>query len=296
MKHSRLHSPWTPWLFLAPFLLTFGGFIAWPAVRSLMLAFEQTFGPKTTAFVGWANFRFLLHDGLFWTAVGNTLMFTLAAVLVQVPAALGLALLLNRADLRGRRFLRLVFFSPSIVGLAFVAIIFCVLFEKRLGLINSSLHQLFPAWDPDFPWLEHYVMPSLIIAQLWLSAGFYMIYFLAALQNVPGELLDAAHIDGAGAWHRFRHVTLPEIRPVLNLILLLVVIGSFQIFELPYLLFNDTAGSGPENKALTIVTYLYQTGFKSGDLGYASAIGWLLTLVLVGFALAQRRLAQKEEL
>ena len=222
--------------------------------------------------------------------------FTVAAVLVQIPAALGLALLLNRADLRGRRLFRMIFFAPSIVGLAFVAIIYSMMLEKRTGFINGSLHQLFPAWNPDFPWLEHYVMPSLILAQGWLSAGFYMVYFLAALQNVPGELLDAAHIDGAGAWQRFRHVTLPEIRPVLNIILLLIVTGSFQLFELPFLLYNETNGNGPDNKALTIVTYLYQTGFRSGDLGYASAIGWLLTLVLVGFALMQRRLTQKEEL
>ncbi len=296
MKNSRLHSAWTPWLFLAPFLLSFGVFLAWPAVRSLSLSFEQTFGPKTTAFVGAANFRYMVHDPFFWTAVGNTATFTVAAVLVQIPAALGLALLLNRADLRGRRLFRMIFFSPSIVGLSFVAIIYSMMLEKRTGFINGSLHQLFPAWDPDFPWLEHYVMPSLILAQGWLSAGFYMVYFLAALQNVPGELLDAAHIDGAGAWQRFRHVTLPEIRPVLNIILLLIVVGSLQLFELPFLLFNETNGNGPENKALTIVTYLYQTGFRSGDLGYASAIGWVLTLVLVGFALMQRRLTQKEEL
>jgi ABC-type sugar transport system permease subunit len=262
----------------------------------MVLAFEQTFGPKTIAFVGLENFRFMAHDPFFWTAVGNTLLFTVAAVLVQIPVALGLALLLNRADLRGRRLFRVIFFSPSIVGLAFVAIIYSLMLEKRTGFINGSLHHLFPAWDPDFPWLEHYVMPSLIVAVLWLSAGFYMVYFLAALQNVPGELLDAANIDGASPWQRFRHVTLPEIRPVLNIILLLVVTGSFQLFELPYLLYNETAGNGPANKALTIVTYLYQTGFRSGDLGYASAIGWMLTLVLVGFALLQRRLTRKEEL
>lgn len=295
MKSSRLHSSWTPWLFLAPFLLSFGFFFAWPALRSLLLSFEQTFGPKTAAFVGLTNFRYMIHDPLFWSAVGNTALFTVAALLVQIPAALGLALLLNRADLRGRRLFRMIFFAPSIVGVAFVAIIYSLILEKRTGFINGSLHQLFPAWDPDFPWLEQYVMPSLILAQLWLSAGFYMVYFLAALQSVPGELLDAAHIDGAGAWQRFRHVTLPEIRPVLNIIVLLVVTGSLQLFELPYLLYNETNGNGPENKALTIVTYLYQTGFRSGDLGYASAIGWLLTLVLVGFALVQRRITQREE-
>lgn len=296
MKTSRLHSAWIPWLFLAPFLLSFGVFLAWPAVRSLILAFEQTFGPKTIAYVGGANFSFMLRDAFFWTAVRNTLVFTFVSVLVQVPAALGLALLLNRADLRGRRFFRIVFFSPAIVGLTFVAILFGLLFERRTGLINSTLHQFFPAWDPDFPWLDHYVMPSLIIAQAWLSAGMYMVYFLAALQNVSPELIDAAHIDGANARQRFWHVTLPEIRPVMNIVLLLVVTYSFQLFELPYLLFNDTSGNGPESRALTVVTYLYQTGFKSGDLGYASAIGWVLTLVLVGFALLQRRLSRKEEL
>ena len=296
MRSSRLYSAWTPWIFLAPFLLTFGTFIAWPAVRSLILAFEQTFGPKTIAFVGAANFRYMLHDPFFWTAVGNTLLFTITAVLVQIPAALGLALLLNRSDLRGRRFFRIVFFAPSIVGLVFVAIMYSLLLERRTGIINASLHHLIPAWDPDFPWLERYVMPSLIIAMLWLSAGFYMVYFLAALQNVSTELLDAANIDGASPWQRFRHVTLPEIRPVLNIILLLIVTGSFQLFELPYLMYNDTNGNGPGNHALTIVTYLYQTGFRSGDLGYASAIGWMLTVVLVGFALLQRRVTRKEEL
>jgi ABC-type sugar transport system permease subunit len=213
-----------------------------------------------------------------------------------VPAALGLALLLNRPDVRGRRLFRLAFFSPSIVGLAFVAIIFGLLLEKRTGLVNASLHAFFPVWDPDFPWREQYVMISLVCSALWLSAGFYMVYFLAALQNVPSELLDAASIDGAGPWQRFRHVTLPEIRPVLNVIVLLVITGSFQLFELPYLLYNDTFGSGPENRALTVVTYLYRTGFHSGDLGYASAIGWVLTLFLVGFALLHRHLTQREEL
>ena len=107
--------------------------------------------------------------------------------------------------------------------------------------------------------------------------------------------MEAANIYGAGPWQRFRHITLPEIRPVLNLITLLVVVGSFQFFELPFLLYNDTGGSGPENRALTIVTYLYQTGFRSGDLGYASAIGWVLTLILVGFALVQRQIARRNE-
>jgi ABC-type sugar transport system permease subunit len=295
MTSSRAHSPLIPWCFLAPFLLVFTTFTTWPLIRSLVLAFEQSFGPKTTTFVGFLNFKFLMGDPMFWTAVGNTALFTVCAVCLQIPVALGLALLLNRPDIRGKRIFRLIFFAPSIVGLSFVAILFSLLLERRVGLINSSLHALFPAWDPDFPWLQGFVLTSMSGAILWLSAGFYMIYFLAALQNVPGELLEAASIDGAGPWQRFRHITLPEIRPVLNLITLLVIIGSLQFFELPFLVYNDTAGSGPDNRALTIVTYLYQTGFRSGDLGYASAIGWVLTLVLIGFALLQRVIARRAE-
>lgn len=296
MKSGRSHPATTPWLFLAPYLLIFGTFMAWPLCRSLVLAFEQSYGARHTLFVGTQNFRFILGDPMFWSAVGNTLLFTLLALVTQIPAALGLALLLNRPDLRGKRFFRLAFFSPSIVGLSFVAIIFSLLLQKRTGLVNASLHSILPMWDPDFAWREQYVMTSIIGASLWLAAGFYMIYFLAALQNVPAELIDAASIDGAGPWQRFRHVVLPEIRPVLNIIVLLVITGSFQLFELPFLLYDDTFGSGPENRALTVVTYLYRTGFLSGDLGYASAVGWVLTLFLVGFALLQRRLIKKEEL
>lgn len=296
MKSARPHPAWTPWFFLAPFLLFFGTFIAWPLARSLVLSLEQTYGPRTTVFIGLRNYTFLLHDPLFWTALRNTVVFTLGSLFVQLPVALGLALLLNRPTMRGRAFFRLVFFAPSLVGLVFVGVMFALIFDKRTGLINYALHALIPAWSLDFPWLDNYVMTSLIIAALWLYAGFNMVYFLAALQNVSPEQLEAASIDGAGPWQRFRHVILPEIRPVANFIVLLSVTGSFQLFELPFILFRATGGVGPDNRALTIVTYLYQTGFLSGDLGYASAIGWVLALVLIGIALFQRALMRRDEI
>jgi ABC-type sugar transport system permease subunit len=287
---------WAPWFFVGPFLLIFLSFVAWPLVRSLVLAFEQTFGPQTTTFVGVLNFQFLLRDPQFWKALGNTAFFTFGSVLLQMPVALGLALLLNRRTLRGRGFFRLVFFSPSLVGLVFVALLVALVFERRTGLVNVGLHALFPIWDPDFPWLENYVMSALILSALWLYAGFNMVYFLAALQNVPSELLEAASIDGAGPWHRFWHVILPEIRPVATLVVLLSINGGFQLFELPYIIFNTTGNAaGPGDSALTIVMYLYQTGFLVGDLGYASAIGWVLALLLMGFALLHRRITRRLE-
>lgn len=295
MKSCRPHSSWTPWIFLAPFLFFFALFITWPLIRSLILAFEQTYGPRTTTFVGFRNFAALWHDQFFWIAVKNTFVYAGCALLVQIPAALGLALLLNRPALKGRAFFRLIFFSPSVVGFVFVSMIFGLMLEKRTGLVNNVLHGIFSSWNPDFPWLDQYVLTSLLLASLWLSAGFNMVYFLAALQNVSRDLLDAAEIDGAGPWHRFRHVILPEIRPVLNIVMLLTLTASLQLFELPYILYSDTYGNGPNNQALTIVTYLYQTGFRTGDLGYASAIGWVLTLVLIGFALLYHRFSRKEE-
>jgi ABC-type sugar transport system permease subunit len=285
--------PWAPWVFCTPWLALFAVFTVWPLAQSLVLAFQQTFGPKSTVFIGANNFGFLLQDPLFWKAVRNTAVYTLGAVFLQLPIALGLALLLNRPGLRGRNVFRLIFFAPSLVGLVFVGVMFAQLFQKRTGLINSALHGLFPRWDPEFAWLDTHVMPSLFVASVWLYAGFNMIYFLAALQNVNRELLEAANIDGAGPWQRFRHVVLPEIRPVAAFVVLLSVIGSFQLFELPWVLLDNSGG--PDDRGLTIVMYLYQTGFLTGDLGYASAIGWVLGLLLAIAAAVQMWATQREE-
>jgi ABC-type sugar transport system permease subunit len=292
----RPHPAWAPWFFLAPFLLVFGCFVAWPLTRSLVLAFEQTYGPGTTVFVGTKNFHFLLHDPQFWKALRNTLVFTAGSLFVQIPLSLGLALLLNRPSLRGRSIFRLIFFAPSLVGLAFAALLVAQAFDKRTGLVNLALHALFPSWNPDYAWLEQHIMPTLILSALWLYAGFNMVYFLAALQNVSPELLEAASIDGANRWQRFWHVTLPEIRPVTGLVVLLSITGSFQLFELPFIIFNPTGNpAGPNESALTVVMYLYQTGFLVGDLGYASAIGWMIAILLMTAAVCQRWLARKDE-
>lgn len=291
MNASRKHRL-APYLFLAPFIAGFALFTVYPLIKSVDLSLHQTFGPKSSRFVGLSNFRFLLSDQLFWKAVYNTALFTLGSVFIQLPCSLGLAMLLNRPSLKGRAVFRLIFFSPSLVGLVFVAMIFSVLFEKRTGLINVLLHR-FVGFDLEFPWMEQYVMPALILSALWMYVGFNMVYFLAALQNVSKDLIEAAIVDGANAWHRFVHVTIPAIRPVASFVVLLSIIGSFQLFELPWLLLNG--GGGPDNRGLTIVMYLYQTGFQTGDLGYASAIGWVLAILLAVFAIAQRRLSGAED-
>jgi ABC-type sugar transport system permease subunit len=290
MKIAKIPSAWIPWVFLAPYLVVTAVFLLWPLGESLRLSLHQTFGPGFEVWVGFDNFRFLLGDPLFWQAVRNTSIFAAFSVFLQLPISLGLACLLNRPNLRGRSLFRLIFFSPSLVGLVFVGVLFSLLFEKRTGFLNRVLAALIPGFDIEFPWLESHVMAALVLAALWLYAGFNMIYFLAALQNVPRELIEAAMLDGASPWQRFRHVVLPEILPVASFVVLLSLLGSFQLFELPFILLN---GAGPDNQGLTVVMYLYNMGFVTGDLGYASAIGWVLALLLMIFAFGQRWLVRR---
>lgn len=287
-----------PWIMLAPFLCVFALFIAYPLLNSLVLSTQQTYGPGSVRSVGLDNYRALLADPLFWKALRNTTVFALASVFLQLPLSLVLALLLNRPDVRCRGLFRLAFFAPALVGTVFVGMIFAVLFDKRTGLINAALHYATSPlgrfrWDLDFAWLQDHIMPALVLASLWMWVGFNMVYFLAALQNVPRELVEASRVDGAGPWRRFTAVVVPAIRPVAGFVVLMSIVGSFQLFELPWILLNNTGG--PENRGLTVVTYLYQAGFESGDLGYASAIGWVLAVLLILCALGQRLLARGEE-
>lgn len=304
MKRRPAHPAWAPWVLLAPFLTVFAVFTAYPLGRSMVLSLHQTYGPGTQEYVGLENYRFIVTDPLFWKALRNTVVYTMGSVFIQLPLSLGLALLLNHRAVRGRAVWRLIFFSPSLVGMVFAAMMFGVMFDKRTGLINVALHAVtsVPAdllgweavrWDLDFAWLQEHVMASLILASLWMWVGFNMVYFLAALQNVSRELIEAATVDGAGPWRRFVAVIVPAIRPVAGFVVLLSVIGSLQLFELPWILMNNSGG--PHNRGLTVMSYLYQTGFESGDLGYASAIGWALAVVLVACAILQRATARGEE-
>lgn len=278
-----------PYLFVAPFVAVFCVFGLYPLVKSLWLSFYITSGPKSRVFVGLGNFSFLLSDPDFHKAVWNTAVFAFFSVFLQLPLSLGLAMLLNRKALRARNFFRLVFFSPHLVGMVFVAVIFMVIFQPQFGLLNKVLNWAFGT-PLDTKWLGNraLVMPALVLTSLWMYVGFNMIYFLAALQAVNQDLYDAAKVDGANAWQQFRHVTLPSIKPVAVFVVVLSTIGSFQLFELPYLLLGNSGG--PENAGLTVVMYLFQNGFETGDLGYASAIGWTLALGVLVVSLVQMKL------
>ena len=211
------------------------------------------------------------------------------SIFLQLPLSLGLALLLNSRRDRLKGFFRLVVFSPHLVGAIFVGVLFSVLFTPRYGMVNRFL-QLLSGWGLEESWLENptLVMPAIILTSLWMYVGFNMIYFLAALQNVSPALVEAARIDGANAWQLFRHVTVPAIKPVATFVIIMSTIGSYQLFELPYSLLQ---GFGPGNSGLTIVGYLYNNAFQSGDLGTGAAVGWTLTAIIFAISLVQLRVS-----
>jgi ABC-type sugar transport system permease subunit len=289
-RYHRCQTRYAPYLFVAPFALIFLTFWLYPLIKSFVLAFSITCGPKARVFVGLNNFRFLLTDPDFHKAVWNTSVFAVVSLFVQLPVSLALALLLNRRFLKGRNLFRLAFFAPNLVGMVFVGLLFSMVFAPRFGLVNQVLHAL-TNLPTDTNWLFNpkLVMPALVLAASWLYVGFNMIYFLAALQAVDRELYDAAQVDGANMFQQFLHVTLPGIRPVAVVVVVLSTIGSFQLFELAYLMLNNGTRNwpGPDNSGLTIVMYLYQNGFVAGDLGYASAIGWTLVLIVMALTLLQ---------
>ncbi len=278
-----------PYVFVSPFIVLFCVFMLYPLAQSVRYAFLTTNGPKNVVFVGFDNFQFLLQDPDFWTAVKNTAIFAFFSVFLQLPLSLGLAVLLNARWLKGAKFFRLAFFSPHLVGQVFVAVLFSLIFTPRFGLLNRAIHAMTGS-GLETKWLMNpsLVMPALVLTALWMYVGFNMIYFLAALQAVERDLYEAAQVDGANKWQQFLHVTIPGIKPVAVFVVLMGTIGSFQLFELPFVLLN---GPGPNNSGLTIVMYLYQTGFQTGDLGYASAIGWALVIIILTISLIQARIA-----
>ncbi len=274
-----------PYLFIAPFYILFAIFMGYPLISSLIMSFYEMRGFQSRIFVGFGNFTDLFRDPIFWKSLWNTVYFALGTLILQLPVALLLAILLNSKLVKGKNFLRLAFFTPVLVAGVFVAIIFNLIFDQRAGLINNE----FVLFGKEIGWLskESYVMPAVILTGVWQWAGFNMIYFLAGLQGIRQELYEAAAVDGANWWQSFVHITLPSLRPVIAFVFVVSMIGSFQLFDLPYILTN---GGEPSDAGTTIVMYLYKNGFQFMRLGYAATIGWVLFIIIAIISIVQLKL------
>jgi multiple sugar transport system permease protein len=241
-------------------------------------------------FVGLANYVELLQTPLFWKALGNTLYFVGVGVPLSIAVSLGAALLLNSKLARFRSFFRVALFAPVVTTLVAVAIVWRYLLHTRSGLINYGLESLGVA---PIDWLgdPHWAMPAIILFAVWKNFGYNMIIFLAGLQSIPEELYEAARIDGASSWQQLRHVTLPSLAPVVLLVSVLTMAGYFQLFAEPYVM---TQG-GPLQSTVSVLYFMYEEGFKWWNLGFASAIAFVLFVLMFAVTMLQLYVARLRE-
>ncbi len=259
------------YLFTLPSLLVLFLFVAGPALYAFYLSLFSWSLLNHMHFVGFANFVNLVHLPLFWTAVGNTVVFAAVVVPTQTLVALGIATVMNQ-NLPARGFFRLAFFFPAISSSAAISIIFMWIYNK-FGILNSflgGLHLYGPNWLAN----PAYALKAIMIMNIWTTSGYFMVVFLAGLQAVPRELYEAAAIDGASAWQTFRSVTVPLLRPTTFFIVVMGVIGTLQMFDQAFILSGGTGG--PLHSTTTIVLLVYQFIFSYGKVGLGAATTVLL--------------------
>ena len=277
------------WWFVAPALLVIAVFFFLPVVAAFLISLTD-FDIYALAdlanlrFVGLGNYLKLLQTPLFWQALGNTLYFVGAGVPLSIAASLGAALLLHSRLTRFKPFFRTALFAPVVTTLVAVAVIWRYLFNTRYGLLNYALGGL--GIDP-IDWLgdPHWAMPAIILFAVWKNFGYNMIIFLAGLQSIPDELYEAARIDGASIWRQFASVTLPMLSPVVMLVAILTIAGYFQLFAEPYVM---TQG-GPLQSTVSVLYFMYEEGFKWLNLGSASAVAFVLFLLIFAVTALQLR-------
>jgi multiple sugar transport system permease protein len=275
--------------FLIGAVLCFATFSWYPMVREFIMAFQKT-KRGTTTWVGFANLTRILHDPAFWQAWRNTLEFTVLALVFGFVIPFFVAILLNEFR-HGQGYLRILVYLPVMLPPVASVLLFKYFYNPSFGLFNTVLHFFHL---PTSAWLNSAssAMPSVVIAATWMNMGSAVLIYLAALQGIPGELYEAAELDGAGLWRRIVHITIPQTRLILSLMLLLQIIATMQVFTEPFLL---TGGDGPEGSTTTVVYLIYNYAFNFNNYGSAAALGVVMLLVLIGFSGAYVRLNRDQD-
>jgi multiple sugar transport system permease protein len=273
---------WTPWAFLAPYLVLFVGFVLLPIFLGLWISLHDwDFTLPGKPFVGLDNYTALFDSESqpfkqFWNAMGATGIFVLFSVPLLLVVPLAVAMVMNQS-FRGRNVFRSIFFAPYVLGVAVVGVLWRFLLDANIGVINAFLGAI--GLPDHIPWLSSIpeAWVSLVGVTVWWTLGFNAVIFLAGLQDVPGELYEAAKVDGAGAWGRFRHVTLPSLRPVTMFVTMVTIIASANMFGQAFIMTNGAPGQ----ETRTAIYYIAETGLRNFQMGQAAAASWLLTLALM---------------
>jgi multiple sugar transport system permease protein len=276
------------YLMVLPYILHLALFLGYPLAFAFVLIFHRWNIYTPMRWVGLGNIKLLLTDPLVWRALVNTLYFLLIHIPLQLVIALGLAQLLNE-KIRGRAFFRASFFMPVVVSGVVVTILWQQLYATETGLINALLQR---AGLPGIGWLtdSRYAMPAIAIMATWKNVGLYVVLFLVGLQAIPRDLYEAAELDGASAWQKFRMITIPMLNPTIMIVLVLSTIGGFSLFIEPYVM----TGGGPANSTLSGILYLYKQAFFFSKMGYATTVGFFWAMIIFMVVLLQRRFVETE--
>lgn len=286
----RLRRALPAYLFILPGVLLFVTWTLYPLLYAFGMSFAEWNLIKPSRFVGLQNYLRAVRDPIFWLALRNTLIYTSITVPGQMMLGLAIALLLD-GPLRARAFFRTLYYIPVVTSWVVVSLIFTYLYNGQAGLINWVLRDGLHLIDKNINWLGEPWSANLAIASLgiWKGVGWTMVIFLAGLQSIPPTLYEAAAIDGAGAWARFRYVTLPLLRQTTLFILVLLTIGGFQVFISVYIM----TGGNPVHRTDVLLTYMYSNAFKFLDLGYGAALSYLFTAMIFALSMIQIRLLRR---
>jgi multiple sugar transport system permease protein len=282
------------YLLMSPTLFVLLLFIIGPILFAIYLAFHkvQFLGTTSFEFVGLDNFKRMLDDTRAKIALWNTVKYVAIVVPAQTILALVLAATLN-AGLKGQKFFRIVYFLPTLTSSAVLTLIFMWMYNQN-GLINHVL-KFFGL--PTYNWLgdPSVALNAIMIMNIWSTAPYFMVIYLAALQDIPDSLYEAAELDGANAWQKFWYITVPNLKPVTSFVVIMGLIGTFQLFDQSYI-FSQGSG-GPNNSTLTVVLLIYQYAFKSlGTMGYAAALAFALAIIILIATILQRKFSKEESL
>jgi cellobiose transport system permease protein len=278
------------YLYISPFFILFGVFGVFPILFTAYISFHKWNILGTKEFIGLQNYKWLLTDPLFWKSIANTFSIWFLSTVPQLFIALVLAFILNQAFVKGKQFFRLAVFLPNITSVVAVAIIFEAIYGKHYGILNYTLS--FVGIEP-INWKASVLGTHVAISSMvmWRWTGYNAIIYLAALQSIPKDLYEAATIDGASKVQQFFSITIPMIRPMIIFTVILSTIGGMQIFAEP-LMFSGPGG-GSVDQGLTVTLYLYEEAFVRSSFGYASAIAWVLFIIIVLFSLVNLFLTKR---
>ncbi|MGH2394071.1 MAG: carbohydrate ABC transporter permease, partial [Candidatus Limnocylindria bacterium] len=283
---------------LLPGLLLYGAWAAYPLVSSFLLSFTEWNLIKPTVFIGLDNYTRALGDPLFWRSLSSTLGYTVVTVAGQLVLGLGAALLLNQR-IPGRSILRLIYYLPVITSWVIVSLVFLFIYNGQAGAFNWLLNDVLGIIDHDIAWLAEpsTALWAIAVLGIWKGIGWTMVVFLAGLQSVPEELHEAASMDGAGVWARFRYITLPFLRSTSTFLLVVLTIGGFNAFISIFVMSSAATGTigGPLNSTDVVLTYMWKQAFTEIDLGYGAALSFLLAGAIVLVSIVEFRLIKRQE-